>query len=112
MRGLYGTVSYSDRAAIHSLHSKHFDAPHGADDIENGVHRADLMQVNTLDRCAVDRRLLLRDLRERGVRTLLHACWRRGSRHDLADLLQMAAMRLGRNRKIHFLARDVCANDV
>src|SRR5205085_10202958 len=109
MCGAYAAVAQCDRAAEHLVDAQLGEPPNGADDVENRVDRAHLVEMDLLRRHAMNLALHRRDVGECDIGAFLYV-WRSAALgDDAADLLEMSTVRLGRNGEIHLPTADLGA---
>src|SRR4029079_15241725 len=104
---LNDAVARRDGAAEDPLDAEQLETPDAAGDVENRVDRADLVEMYTLHRGGVDRRLLLGNESKRTIGALLHGRRRGRPCDDLLEVPEMPPVRLRRYVEIDFLARDL-----
>src|SRR6185312_6797310 len=79
------------------------------DDIENGVHRTHLVQMNLLRRHAVDLTFRRGDRPERAIGALADGLRCATLRHETLDVVDVATVRLRRNVEVDLLTHDLTA---
>ena len=109
MRCLHRAIADDDRPAVHLVHAEELQSPHGADDVENRIDGADLVQMHLLRPHTVDLAFCFRDRREGRIGALAHGVGHAGGRDHLADLLDVPSVRLRRDVEVHLRARDAGA---
>src|SRR4051812_40583877 len=98
---MHRPVSDIQRAAEDRVDTQLLEAPHRSDDIENGVHRAYLMQMHALDRRPMNLRFDSCQQGEHRVRALFDNGGSVTLVNDRANVLGMAAGRLRGGLKSH-----------
>jgi hypothetical protein len=104
MRGANGPVTRAKRAAAHLFDPQFGKPPHCTNHVENRVHRANFVQVHLLRRQAVDLALSRGDGEEHCIGTFSHGRRRATLRHQLANFVDVPAVRLLRYVEIHLPA--------
>ena len=100
------TIAEGNHATVNAGDAQFAHSPDRSDHVEDGIHCPDLVQVDALDRRAVDLRFDFGNRGEGFVRLVLHVSRRLGASHDFADLFQVTAVRLRRNLKVDLGTRD------
>ena len=83
---------FHDRAGEHARFAEQFERDARADDINNGIHRADFMEVHFVGRQAVDFSFGDGDAVKDGDRFLLHAVRKRAALNQLFDLREIPSV--------------------
>ena len=102
-------VPGANQAATHVFHAELRQSPDGADDIENRIHRPDLVQMNLLRWHPVNLALRGGNRPKGGVRLHFHRFWGIAAGDECADLVDVPAVRLGRDRELHLPADELPA---
>src|SRR4051812_4184768 len=109
MRGTYRPVADSEDAAANLLDPQLVHSPDDADDVEDRIHGAHLVEVNLLGRHPVNLSFGLGDRPERRISLRTHVLRSATLRDEFANLPDVAAVRLGRNAEVHFPAHELPA---
>jgi len=112
MRRLHPPLPHRDRKMVYALDAESLEPFDATDDIEDGVHRSDLMQVHFFRSDAVDSTFSLADQSERAYGALLHPVGNRSPLDESHQLTDVAAVRLLRDVELDLLARNTGAPNV
>ena len=85
MSGMDHALSDRQRAHMHRLDAEVDESERGADHVDDGVERADLVELDALDRHAVHVRLGLGQPREDGEGAIAHRGSQRAAGEQIAD---------------------------
>ena len=105
-------VAERERPAKDARNAELLESPDAADDVEDRVHTADLVQVHPFHSGSVDRRFALGDQREGLHRLRLDRVGRGGRLDDRLDVLEVTPVRLRRDREVDLVAGDLPARDL
>ncbi len=95
MRGADAAAADVQRRRDDAIGAERLEREHGADDVDDRVERADLVQVDLVERRAVDGRLGLAEPREQRLRAVLASPAQRRAVDQAIDLRERAmAMRV------------------
>jgi len=112
MRRLHPPLPHRDRKVIYGLGAQSLEAFDPTDDIEDGVHRSDFMQVHFFRSDAVDSTFSFAHQSERADGALLHPIGNRSPLDESHQLTDVAAVRLLRDLELDLLARNTGAPNV
>jgi len=112
MRRLHPPLPHRDRKMVYALDAESLEPFDATDDIEDRVHRSDLMQVHVFRSDTVDSTFSLADQSERAYGALLHPIGNRSPLDESHQLTDVAAVRLLRDVELDLLARNTGAPNV
>jgi len=102
-----GSAAYVERGCKPSVHTERLGPSRGADNVNDGIHRANLVEVNLFDGHGMDGGLGFAQQLEGADRTLLHALGERGGANDFDNRRQRAMPRVGVRMMLMLIMRVV-----
>ena len=105
-------MAHGHRQVVDGLDAEPLEALQRADDVEDRVHRPNLVEVHVLRRQAVHTSLRLADQPEGAHSSLLHGVGHGRALDETDQLSDVAPVRMLGNGELHLLAVDTAAHRV